>query len=310
MLELSSYEIYGEKLNPLIRFFYQILPPLQLHIWGGLGSQLYGISKFQELRPKLQFRKIDIYFHSSGVTRRLPEITKLLPPEIDFFFVNDFDDFVQSSKSIQTNKLNLKNKFLKYSRKIAINLKFVMSLDEWGQFPCLWTLQVRGHYRNQDIPKSIIKQILNIAMSAKLLEIDSQHEEYIAIHYRLDDLINLKNTVDAKLLMHQIFEIKEKFGLAKVLLLSDSFELAKQKLYPIPIYNTEEFTDPWSAINLGINSKVFIGTNSKLSYWIVLFRLMIDSNSVNFLPKSNESEFRKTKYVSSENLFFYKEFIK
>lgn len=300
----------SKNLNSLTRFFQRILPAIQLHIWGGLGSQLYGISKFHELQANLHFRKIAIYFHSSGITKRLPEITKLLPPENDFFFINDFDDPAQSSISLRSNELILKNRNSQYFRKIAKKLRIIMSLNDWGQFPRLWTLQIRGHYRNQDIPQYIIEQILNGAIVANLIKIDQPSENYLAIHYRLDDLVNLKKTVDADLLTHQILKIIDQYSLGKIILLSDSFDLAKQRLHRISISNSELFSNPWTAINLGINSKVFVGTNSKLSYWIVLFRLIMDSNSVNFLPKSNELEFRISRYASSKNLFFYKDFEK
>lgn len=53
--------------------------------------------------------------------------------------------------------------------------------------------------------------------------------------------------------------------------------------------------------------KFFIGTNSKITIWVVMFRLAIDINSYNFIPKQIESQIRKNIFNVdlANNLIFY-----
>ena len=58
-------------------------------MWGGLGSQLFGVSLVHSLKKRFPNRSIITVLHSSGVTRRDPEIIKLFP-ELDFVISDDF----------------------------------------------------------------------------------------------------------------------------------------------------------------------------------------------------------------------------
>jgi len=52
-----------------------------------------------------------------------------------------------------------------------------------------------------------------------------------------------------------------------------------------------KINDPAETICESLNYKYFVGTNSKLTIWIVLFRLLLDSNSYNTVPLRLKTEF-------------------
>ena len=76
--------------------------PLRLECWGGLGSQLYAIALYLELRAKFPNKPISVRAHTAGITRREQEISILdLVPNLQFV-----DDFAKES----TNKTKLSSK--------------------------------------------------------------------------------------------------------------------------------------------------------------------------------------------------------
>jgi len=56
-----------------------------------------------------------------------------------------------------------------------------------------------------------------------------------------------------------------------------------------------------------IGYKVFLGTNSKISIWITLFRLTADPKSIVFLPSQSREEISRilVGFSSRENLHFF-----
>ena len=56
-----------------------MLPAIKIHIWGGLGSQLYALALKIDLQKKFKTRKVVLVFHNSGVTRRDAELGSAFP---------------------------------------------------------------------------------------------------------------------------------------------------------------------------------------------------------------------------------------
>ena len=68
---------------------------LVIHCWGGLGSQLYAWAMAEMVQTKYPRRKIEIVFHSSGVTKRYSDLNFLR----SVFNIKFRDDYISNSQS-------------------------------------------------------------------------------------------------------------------------------------------------------------------------------------------------------------------
>jgi len=109
-----------------------LLPRIKIHVWGGLGSQLHAWYLAEALMVKHPGRKIKLVFHSSGVTRRTPEICQVLA-EFKYIFV---DDFKENTNNIHDSDsgFNLQNLFRRIAKTlldpILINSRFNAKLSD------------------------------------------------------------------------------------------------------------------------------------------------------------------------------------
>jgi len=71
----------------MIRYW---VPPIRVHCWGGLGSQLFGWSLYEDLQIRYPSRRIHVYLHQGGVTQRPSEIDHVFEKGI-IFKVFDYD---------------------------------------------------------------------------------------------------------------------------------------------------------------------------------------------------------------------------
>ena len=60
-----------------------------VHVWGGFGSQLFGVSLALELCENSSNKDISLIFHNSGITRRNLELDLKVAP----FKIVSRDDF-------------------------------------------------------------------------------------------------------------------------------------------------------------------------------------------------------------------------
>jgi hypothetical protein len=105
--------------------------------------------------------------------------------------------------------------------------------------------------------------------------------EVLAIQYRLGDLLNLpdKGFVDPKLLIDITNSIAGKSNISKTILLTDSPAEATQLLDTGKRNWKVANLSPISTIKICVESSEFIGTNSKISFWISVFRAFIGKES-------------------------------
>ena len=68
-----------------MRFYLRL--PINIHVWGGLGSQLFALALVEDLAKKFPKRSLRMIFHTGGVTYRKLDIAPLLSEYK--FFVND-----------------------------------------------------------------------------------------------------------------------------------------------------------------------------------------------------------------------------
>jgi hypothetical protein len=223
-------------------------------------------------------------FHSSGVTRRTLEIQKLLNGHFEY---TQKDDFVKKglfSAEYQKRELHI---FLKdYLKVLAFKIGFVKTLNVECDYLTLSQLLVstRGHYSHISLSGKELKFLATL-LHLNVGEYDAQLNG-CSIHLRLGDLLELptKNPIDVGRILGTI---PKQQTFTEITFFSDSSADEVSKLiksqdpdfkYSIESLGTHE------VIKACVTSYCFIGTNSKISIWIALFRMFFFPERKSFLP--------------------------
>jgi hypothetical protein len=154
-----------------------------------------------------------------------------------------------------------------------------------------------------------------VAKIRELMGLDSKPEilEGIAIHYRLGDLLSLgnKSFISSQTIVGAIHSQIPSIKNGEVNLFSDSIPAATEML--------SELSDKFTIVPHDRNTvqsikslsayEVFIGTNSKISLWVVLFRLNEKDTDkyTSLLPLSSRAEISRMiqNYGNLDSLNFY-----
>jgi len=247
---------------------------LRVHSWGGLGSQLYALSLIFDLKNKFPNRRIILVHHTSGISRRVFELESILDPSVKLITIDDYK--LLEHKGIKSSyKRKIK---LFFTNKIKVSLERIRLIINYDQNKTLnrikpWTIMIRGHYSGTLINKDFYSYCINKFKNSKT----NTNPNSLVIHYRLGDLIHLagKSIIAPKDLIEKIRIVLKEEDVGKILIYSDSIEEAQRTLLPINmmIKEVEFSSEPTiDVVRNSINAKYFIGTNSKVSIWIIKFR--------------------------------------
>jgi hypothetical protein len=242
--------------------------------------------------------------HSSGVTRRIPEVVTLFPElEIDFR-----DDFRQNISGDSLNNRSLVKHIKKWLHKIATISGLIRSCDDDSSYTNIkwWTLVLRGHYSYRSISDEFLEILSNnIQRSSDSLVSASPYS--CVIHYRLGDLITLeeKAPVDAERLTEVLLRLNQARDFDEVLVLSDSPDEALRRIESYTKFRlTKLETDSISTIYLSSNAQFFLGTSSKISFWIAGLRSLKGSRNT-ALPRENFRETQGLLKNTFDEVIFY-----
>lgn len=270
--------------------------PLRIHSWGGFGSQLNALAFALEIQNRDFCRPLEIVIHTGGVTERKPEILGLIPDLIRHSVQEDFrpsSQLVKNTTSIRTKLSKILN-FLKVLRK------------DIGDFTSIeikpWTLSIRGHYSYFRYSKPVIDELISI------LSIDLNCNDFRqskVVHYRLGDLLHLeKEYVGPEMLI----QVMTSIDLSDWKILTDSPQQAQEMFQKVgaPIKSVSfKCIDSILVIQAGVSAKYFIGTSSKISIWISLFRTHLNMGNT-YMPKSMKFGMQQMMDESSiHNIHFY-----
>jgi len=256
-------------IHALIRRF---SPPIRIHVWGGFGSQLFALVAAWRISSKYQWRKVKLVFHSSGVTERSREI----PSEwLGDFSIEEKRDFHKHESSQAARESGfIKQFFTRYLDSAIRGFGIVARANSNFDFKKIppWILDIRGHYTDlflEDFEVARLVELLNIETHGIPLSA-------ISLHYRLGDLLYLENKSFIK--PERILQtLEEDFDPdMSVNVFSDSATNEVTKLLSSYSFNKNFHCfelSPIETIRLCVNSKEFLGSNSKISLWIAIFRL-------------------------------------
>lgn len=257
---------------------------LKIHCWGGLGSQLLALNYYLRVQEKFPARRIILVLHTGGITSRSSEID-FLSNKINLLKVDDY----QSSSS----KMKVKNSSFQsiyslakiYIKVLANFFKFIITDDKKVLQVRSWTISVRCTYTSNVLRKEDIVHMANIlGINTKSLE-----QNFLGIHYRMGDLPTLKpeslvplNSISAVISsLINTGLIVDKVKVFSDTILSDSNLKLPDKI------NCEWISvDTLQTIRDLSQAKCFIGTSSKVSLWVAIFRWALDAPGDIYLPNS------------------------
>ena len=257
-----------------ISLFSKVHSPLRIHCWGGFGSQLNALCLALELNKLSPNRRLHLVFHTGGITKRHLEIRDLIPESISWDIIDDFVNEMNPRKSSRKSRIIL-SRFLASIRVIVSpnNNKDLQKIKPW-------TLSTRGHYSHINFSESVYSII------AKGLGLWEPRTDVapLVLHYRLGDLIGLEKGF---IKSTEICNVAQLFNPGAWLVLTDSPNDARNMLSNSDLnvkFNQFLSLTPKEILQIGFSSEVFIGTTSKLSIWVAIFR-MLENRSATFLPR-------------------------
>lgn len=268
---------------------------ISIHVWGGLGSQLFAIALTLDLKKLFPSRHFRLKLHTSGVTSRLSEIDSIFP-EFDSIQIQDYnvgktDAYTEHRISFST----LKGLLIVQVGKASRILGFINNCDTDFAFERLrpWVVATRGHYAYRKISLSTL-----FDMSERLTTPSNQNtsivekNETLAVHYRLGDLITLadKNPVAVDKIGSEIQRYVQTWNPSRIVLYSDSPAIARKYLELFTLGTPLEAKDATAAevIRDACAATYFIGSNSKISFWIVGLRVFRSPLLRSSLPRNNQ----------------------
>jgi hypothetical protein len=249
-------------------------PVLRIHSWGGLGSQLFAVAVASRIKLNSK-RRIQIVLHTGGVTRRAPEICDLYP-ELDYLFVDDFSIVNQQANSTEVGT-NVKLKTC--IKRLFLALKFIVEPNAESDFMRIkpWTRSLRGHYSYLTITSDFLQGFSQI-VSTKYPVPPADGLKSCSIHVRLGDLLTLtdKGPIDPDRIVGEFARKRENDRELKMAIYSDSLKEVIDYLPNLrgvtPSYRDIPVLQAMAECAI---SEEFIGTSSKISFWIIALRAKV-----------------------------------
>lgn len=266
-------------------------PTLRIHCWGGLGSQLQALSFYLMVQSKFPNRNLQLILHTGGITERRSEID-FVSGRINLVSIHDFKNKVEKTNINFLFRFNLRSIFKNLARNIFDYSRFIITNENRVMAIMPWTTQVRCSYSNIELSSDLIKNLGEI-VQFPTKKIDNS---FIGVHLRIGDLVALKpeSLVDTSTINKLINNLdqKEKI-LNKVIVYSDS-ELNLDSFnsligFTIQLRNIDTINTIFDLTG----PRVFIGTNSKVSLWVAIFRYGYKIPGIILLPTSIFEIFNK-----------------
>jgi hypothetical protein len=257
-----------------------------------------------KLHPKFKFR---IIFHSGGVTRRPLEIPKRVIP-CSFLVKDDFKDY-EVAASNRTLRIDMRVNLKKVLKKIGNLSRVLISDVESGTMLPLksWTLEIRSSYTHQSISLETLRQICVLLRLNPNLA--NQISDQGIVHQRLGDLLNLRSKHFLPVeRIEAILNLDENSKKQFVILTESPAEASS--LFRSEIRSRLSFChlSTLETISKSLQVSTFIGSNSKISLWIALFRTMNEetlNTSKTYLPLELQPIFNSVAEALSKRVCFY-----
>jgi hypothetical protein len=247
-------------------------PSIRVHCWGGLGSQLFALNFIFDVRNRFPKKSFILNQHTSGFTHRSADLNFL---DLDFVRVKEIDDFDFEFNSLQSSS-DKSNRIRIFIKSLLNFTGFYLFEEHLSKKTKIYkrTIAIRGSYSSVDLDKKFLEYLVG-----KLKEMSNRlnlQPNTVAIHYRLGDLLDLQIKPIA-----QPEEIKKLISLMlknnpidSINVYSDSIGEARKRLDLDYLGVSVNFINcsPMEVINRCFHADYFIGTGSKVSFWVLKLR--------------------------------------
>ena len=262
---------------------------LKIHCWGGLGSQLLALNYYLRIAEKFPNKRVVLVLHTGGITARNSEID-FLSSKVNMLKVDDFyDNF--DKKIIQNRRfVSLKTLLKTLIKFLGDYFKFIITDDNKVYLIRPWTYSVRCTYTSNSLRKQ------DIVHMAEILGITSNSSEpnFTGVHYRMGDLPTLKPSALVPLdSISKVINdlVKDGAVIDKVRIYSDSIIENSNLQLPKEIDSEWKSVDTLQTISELSKARYFIGTSSKVSLWVAIFRWALYTPGDVYLPSSIMNQF-------------------
>ena len=132
----------------------------------------------------------------------------------------------------------------------------------------------------------------------------------VIVHYRLGDLMTLvtKSPINEEILFQQLNSAMKSRSIKSCTILSSdpNYATLKFKGLKSSMDISSRYATPMDVLKMGSASKVFLGTNSKISMWVVFIRINQGLKN-NYLPASFKNIFIQSyeEHTISDYVTFY-----
>lgn len=261
----------------------RFLPRIKVHAWGGFGSQIFACLVARRLKNALPGRKIILVFHTSGVTRRNLELPPSFLSNFRYKILRDFAYSAENSGNVETipNEHSPRKRSIKFLQRIGVLARLNSEKDFSKLFP--WIMEVRGHYTEISLSLDEVKWVSSMLGLKDELE---GAQDHFSIHFRLGDLLNLpmKTHISVARVLNALEENHYE-GVIDVY--SDSEPREVENLlneYQVGKRFSFHRVPSIEVIEKCVESRFFVGTNSKISLWISILRIVNGKKDTTQIP--------------------------
>ncbi len=270
-------------------------PPIRVHIWGGLGSQLYAWALLISLKERFPHRELEAVFHNGGVTQRESELNSYMAG-IRKDFVRDYVNI--SHNSLLTRFCSQLGALISGALRFPFKfLGLVAQANTNNEFGSLkpWVISLRGHYSKRTILPDVSSLISKEFFHHVSISDNNYRNSELAIHFRLGDLLHLetKKPLEVQSLVTGLRHARNSLSNAdsEIIVCSDSIDIATSMLgacFPDAKFAPAQLP-PRETVFLLTQASKFVGTPSKISEWVAVFRVHGGENQITWLPRQMES---------------------
>ena len=262
---------------------------LKIHCWGGLGSQLLALNYHLRVQEMFPGKRIILVLHTGGITARNSEID-FLSNRINLLKVDDYRAYSNDKQSHASSSKPIFYFLKAFIKSLANYFRFVNSDDKKVLQVKFWTFSVRCTYTSNVLRKQDIVHMADILGITS----NSAEQNFTGVHYRMGDLPTLKPSALVPLdSISKIINDLIKAGavIDKVRIYSDSIIDNSNLQLPKEIDSEWKSVDTLQTISELSKARYFIGTSSKVSLWVAIFRWALNTPGDVYLPTSIISQF-------------------
>jgi hypothetical protein len=294
-----------------VNYMPKLTVPLKVHCWGGLGSQLFAVILYLELGNRFPNRRIVLCLHEGGVTQRHSEISGIF----NGISTQEISDYTTPQLSSSETKISIDNVLKSLLKKLLVSFKILLTLEQSANIDSVrpWTISIRGHYSYRKLEKESINLLLSRLTTAgsDRFRVVSANNISLGLHYRLGDLLELstKKPLDINRLTRLLTEMLDREPINSLTVFSDSPTKATSLLAKeLPgVIATNIDLPTWETIGALSKSHNFVGTFSKVSLWVVVFRYFSNEVLPSFMPVEAKQnlELILGKTLDPARIYFY-----